>query len=84
MLIGLHVAAILFYRLVAGKNLVGPMITGTAALEPGVEPMRPGKWWVALLCLVAAIAITRWVIAGAPPFGGLIAARRAGPHRAPC
>jgi cytochrome b len=68
-LIGLHVAAILLYRLALGKNLLGPMITGKADLAPGVEPMRPGKWWVALICLVVAIAITRWIIGGAPPFG---------------
>ena len=68
--IGLHIAAILFYRLALGKKLVGPMITGKARLEPGVEPMRPGRWWVALLCLAAAIGVTRWIIAGAPPFGG--------------
>jgi cytochrome b len=68
-LIGLHVAAIAFYRVALGKNLLAPMITGRGALDPGVEPMRPGKWWAALLCLVAGIAITRWIIAGAPPFG---------------
>jgi cytochrome b len=68
-LIGLHVAAIVLYRLALGRNLLGPMITGKAELAPGVEPMRPGKWWVALICLAAAIAITRWIIAGAPPFG---------------
>jgi cytochrome b len=68
-LIGLHVAAILLYRLALGRNLLGPMITGKAELAPGVEPMRPGKWWVALICLLVAIGITRWVIAGAPPFG---------------
>lgn len=64
--VGLHVAAVLFYALFKRQNLVGPMITGRAALDPEAEPMRPGKWWVALLCLVAAIAITRWTIAGAP------------------
>lgn len=63
-----HVAAIFFYRL-RGKNLVKPMITGSDEVEPGVEPMKPGKWWAALLCLAIAIGITRWVIAGAPPFG---------------
>ena len=67
--IGLHVAAILYYR-IRGKHLIGPMLTGRGEVEPGVEPMRPGKWWAALLCLAAAIGITRWVIAGAPPFGG--------------
>ena len=67
-LIGLHVAATLLYRLVLGKKLVGPMITGRAAIESEVEPMRPGKWWVALLCLLVSLAITRWIVAGAPPF----------------
>lgn len=66
--IGLHVAAILYYRL-RGKRLVGPMITGRGEAESGVEPMRPGKEWAAALCLLAAIGITRWIIAGAPPFG---------------
>lgn len=67
--IGLHVAAVLFYAL-RGKNLIGPMFSGRGKAEPGVEPMRPGKGWLAILCLLAAIGITRWIIAGAPPFGG--------------
>jgi len=67
-LIVLHVAAIVFYRL-RGRKLTKPMITGNAPLDPGIEPMRPGKWWVGLLCLTAAFAISRWVVAGAPPFG---------------
>jgi cytochrome b len=66
-LIALHVAAILFYRL-RGKKLTKPMITGRAALAPDTEPMRRGKSWIALVCLVVAVAITRWVMAGAPPF----------------
>ena len=67
--IGLHIAALLFYRLVLGKKLVGPMISGKAALDPDAEPMRPGRWWAALLCLLVALAITRWIIAGVPPIG---------------
>jgi cytochrome b len=67
-LIALHVAAIIFYRL-RGKHLTKPMITGRAKLDPGTAPMRPGKWWVALICLGVSIGIVRWVIAGAPPFG---------------
>ena len=67
-LIALHVAAILYYRW-RGKDLVRPMITGKGGVPDGAEPMRPGKWWVALLCLMAALAFTRWVAAGAPPFG---------------
>jgi cytochrome b len=63
----LHVAAIIFYR-VRGKHLTKPMLTGRTRLDPGVQPMRPGKWWVALICLGVSIGIVRWVIAGAPPF----------------
>ena len=66
-LIVLHVAAIIFYRL-RGQHLTKPMITGRASLGPDVAPMRRGKWWVALLCLAIGIGITRWIIAGAPPF----------------
>ena len=67
-LVALHVAAILFYHF-RGRHLTKPMITGRAALDPGNQPMRPGKWWVALLCLAAGIGLTRWIIAGVPPFG---------------
>ncbi len=67
--VGLHVAAILFYRLFLGKKLVGPMITGKAALDPDVEPMRPARGWIAILCLLVALAITRWIIGGAPLLG---------------
>ena len=66
-LIVLHIAAIVFYRL-RGRKLSLPMITGRAALEPDVEPMRQGKWWVAVICLAIAVAVSRWVVAGAPPF----------------
>jgi cytochrome b len=67
-LIALHIAAILFYRF-RGRRLTMPMITGRAEIEPGVAPMRAGKWWAALICLAVAIGISRWVVAGAPPFG---------------
>lgn len=64
-LIALHLLAILYYRL-RGRKLTMPMITGRASPTPGTEPMRPGKWWVALICLAVGIGITRWIIAGAP------------------
>ena len=66
-LIVLHVAAIIFYR-IRGKGLTKPMITGRSLLAPGTRAMRPGKWWIALICLAAAVGISRWIIAGAPPF----------------
>lgn len=67
-LIALHVAAILFYRL-RGKTLTKAMITGRAEFPSGVTPMRTAKWWVALICIVVALGIARWIVAGAPPFG---------------
>ena len=66
-LIGLHVAAILFYRLSRQETRRADGHR-RARVDPRREPMRPGKWWVALLCLLA-LAITRWIVAGAPPFG---------------
>ena len=66
-LVALHLAAIIVYRL-RGKRLTKPMITGRSELAPGTKPMQPGKWWVALICLAIGIGITRWIIAGAPPF----------------
>ena len=67
-LIVLHVAAIVFYRF-RGRHLTKPMITGRAAIDAGSAPMRPGKWWVAVICLAVAIGVVRWIVAGAPPFG---------------
>ena len=64
-LVVLHLAAILVYQL-RGKHLTRTMITGRGAAT-GTEPMRAGKWWVALICLAVAFGIVRWVIAGAPP-----------------
>ncbi len=68
-LVGIHIAAVLFYRLLLGKKLTGPMISGKAVIGPEAEPMRPAKWWVALVCIAIAIGISRWIVAGAPPFG---------------
>ena len=67
-LVVLHVGAIMFYRL-RGKMLTKPMITGRAVLDPRAQPMRPAKWWVALVCFAVAMGFSRWIVAGAPPFG---------------
>ena len=67
-LIVMHIGAILYYRFMLGTKLTRPMITGRDDLDPGVEPMRPARWWVVVLCLAVAFAVARWVVAGAPPF----------------
>lgn len=69
-LIFLHVAAIAYYRVFRRKRLVGPMLTGRAIVDGGAEPMRAAKPWTALVCLIASLAFARWIVAGAPPFGG--------------
>ncbi len=66
-LIALHLGAILFYRL-RGQKLTLPMITGRAKVDPRFPPMRAARWWVAVICLFIAFAISRWIVAGAPPF----------------
>jgi cytochrome b len=66
-LVALHLLAIAYYRL-RGRKLTLPMITGRASLPTGTEAMRPGKWWIGLICVGIAIGFTRWIVAGAPPF----------------
>jgi cytochrome b len=66
-LVVLHVGAIIFYRF-RGKHLTKAMVTGGSRLDPAIGPMKRGKWWVALICLAIGIGVTRWIIAGAPPF----------------
>lgn len=61
----LHLGSIVIYRL-RGRPLTKAMITGRTSLARNEEVMRPAKWWVALVCLLVAVAITRWIIAGAP------------------
>lgn len=61
-LIGLHVAAILFYALVKRDNLVGPMITGSGEAPEGTAPMTAAPAW--RFCAAAALAglVTLWIV----------------------
>ena len=68
-LIGLHIAAIIFYRLALGKKLLGPMVTGKAKADTGTDPLRRGTAGVAVVCRRVALGATRGIIAGAPPRG---------------
>lgn len=68
--IGLHLAAILFYRLVLGKRLIEPMVSGSGAFPPRTEPMRAAPASRFIFCLATALALTSWIIDGAPPFWG--------------
>jgi cytochrome b len=68
-LIALHVVAIAWYRLVQGKRLVGPMISGRAELPAGAEPMKAAPLRRAFACAGIALAVTAWLVSGAPPLG---------------
>jgi len=56
-LVGLHVAAILFYALVKRQDLVRPMIVGTASLPEGAAAPRLASASLALVLLLAAAGL---------------------------
>lgn len=68
-LIALHVAAILYYRVARGKNLVGPMLSGRARLAAGTQGMVAAPAGRLALALAIAAALTWWIWSGLPPLG---------------
>lgn len=68
-LIVLHLLAIAYYRLVRGRSLVLPMVTGRAELPAGVAPMQPVPTKRLVACAVAALAITAAIVGAAPALG---------------
>lgn len=66
-LVGLHIAAILFYAFVKKHDLVRPMLTGWAPGEPGESAQGGGPLAFAVALLVALAAV--WAASGAliPP-----------------
>lgn len=65
-LIGLHMAAIVFY---AGKgdDLLSPMIGGTRPPTAGVTGIGPMPWARGLLACALSAGLALWVAYGAPP-----------------
>ena len=68
-LIVLHLLAIAYYRLVRGRSLILPMVTGRAELPDGVAPMRPVPTGRLVACAIAALASTAAIIGAAPALG---------------
>ena len=60
-LIGLHVAAIVYFAVVRRDDLVTPMITGRRDAPDGVTEMRPAPLWRLLLALALAGGIVGWI-----------------------
>jgi cytochrome b len=61
-IIALHIAAILYYRIVRRDDLVTPMITGRGAPVEGEAPLVPAPLWRFLLSVSLAATITFVVI----------------------
>jgi len=68
-LLGLHIAAILAYRLLKGQRLTRAMITGRkpASRIPESESIPGSRTIVALILVVLVAALTWWLLAVAPP-----------------
>jgi cytochrome b len=63
----LHVLAVLAYRLLAGRNLVGPMLTGRMRAPPGTSAPRLGSHGLAIALLGGATALVWWISTLRPP-----------------
>jgi cytochrome b len=63
-LIGLHIAAIIFYTRVKKENLLKPMVQGFKDVE-GDVPSATGGGWLALVVSVAIGVGAAWVASGA-------------------
>lgn len=70
-LIGLHLAAVVFYLVVKRDNLIGAMITGRRLLASEPKTLRFAPWWVFLLGAAfaggAAWFIVSWIPKIWPP-----------------
>jgi cytochrome b len=61
--IGLHISAIVFYQMLIGQNLIGPMITGTR--ERAADDTASDVRWSPALALggMAAVGAVTWAVA---------------------
>ncbi len=58
-LVALHLAAIVFYRVVKKQALVPAMVTGRAMVDAGHAAPAMAPWWRALLCVALALGAVR-------------------------
>ena len=66
----IHVAAIVWYRVVRRDDLITPMVTGKRAYETAVEAPTIAPWPRVLISAAVAGGIAYWVSLGAPLPGG--------------
>lgn len=63
----LHVLAVGAYRALAGRNLVGPMLTGRMRAPPGTPTPRQGSHALAVILLAASAGLVWWITTLRPP-----------------
>jgi cytochrome b len=63
-LIGLHVAAVLFYLLVRRNNLIAPMLTGRHPAPNGTQPVATAPAAHLFIAVAIAAGVAIWLIAG--------------------
>jgi cytochrome b len=64
--VALHVAAALWYRIVLGDDLIGPLVSGYKAHVPRAAAISSQRLWLALVLAAGAAAILWWIIRSAP------------------
>jgi len=60
-LIVLHIAAI-FYYLVRGHNLVGPMLSGRKKMVAENREVAIAPWWRAMICFLVSLGGVYWLV----------------------
>ncbi len=66
--VALHIAAIIWYRLGKNTRLVGPMVHGRKTLADNSEAIESSRWpLAALVFIVVAAAVTALVVFAPPP-----------------
>jgi len=63
-LVGIHVAMVFVYLLVAGKNLITPMFSGRMrwTSNSAVPTVNFQHWWIGVLCLIVAVVGIGWLL----------------------
>lgn len=63
-LVGLHIAAVVYHKLRKSENLVRAMVTGYKELpaEADAQPSRGGKSWLAAIILAVCAGLVYWLV----------------------
>jgi cytochrome b len=60
-LVALHIAAIVYYRIFRRDDLVTPLVTGVREAPEGTAPMIAAPWWRLALAVGVAAGLAWWI-----------------------